>query len=664
MKFWFCGLLLACSACIAAEVPLIDFARHERYHDVKISPNGEYLAASAVVNGKMVLTLLHLGDLKGVNIVPRETDELAQFWWVAPTRVMYTVGRKIGGLEVPLATGELFTVAADGSEQKMIFGYGGGTNFQGATHIQHATSEAAFGEFIAPLHDDPNSALIASYAVNGATLGNVRTASSIGVFPEAFRIDLRTGSKARVATSPLRNAQFIADQKGVVRIAYGIDVDRMEKVYYRAGNGADWEVIFDQSHDGLLVEPRAFGSDAKTLYLTCGGVNGVGGICRWDSQTRKIQTVWSGIESGPTELMLKADESDAFAIESMPGRPAVSLLDKAAPDAKLIADLMQQFSGQRVHLGAQTIDGTKRIVSVSGDVNPGEFYLLDLKTKKLSFLLARRPWLKSEQLAPMEPFKIAARDGVNLHGYLTRPSGKPDAKDAPLVVYVHGGPHGVRDFWQYDPEVQMLASRGYAVLQVNYRGSGGYGEKFQQSGFREWGGKMQDDITDATHWAIEQGIANPKRICIYGGSYGGYAALEGAVREPDLYKCTIGNAGIYDLRLMYSRGDIPQSIFGENYLKVVLGEDQSQLYDRSPIAHLDKLKAHVMLIVGGADVRVPPVQAENLHNALNQRKIDHEWIYERTEGHGFYDEKHIVGMYEKILAFLDREIGPASAVRK
>lgn len=664
MKFLLCGLLLTCSVCFAAEVPLADFARHERYHDVKISPDGEYLAASAIVNGKTVLALLHLGDLKGVNIVPRENDELAQFWWVAPNRVMYTIGRKSGGLEAPVATGELFTVNATGGEQKMIFGYGGGVNFQGATHIQHATSEAAFGELISPLRDDPNDALIASYPVNGPALGQWRAASSNGVFPEAFRIDLRTGAKVRVTTSPLRNAQFIADQKGNVRIAYGVDVDRMVKVYYRAENGGDWEPIFDQSRDGTIVEPRAFGADGRTLYLTCDGANGVGGICRWDSQTKKLQTLWSGVESGPIELMLKADESDAFAIESMPGRPAVTLLDKNAPDAKLIAELMGQFPGQRVHLGAQTIDGTKRIVSVSGDVNPGEFYLLDLKTRKLSFLIARRPWLKPEQLAPMEPFKIAARDGVDLHGYLTRPTGKPEAKNSPLVVFVHGGPHGVRDFWRFDADVQMLASRGYAVLQVNYRGSGGYGEKFLQSGFREWGGKMQDDITDATRWAIAQGIADAKRICIYGGSYGGYAALEGAVKEPDLYKCTIGNAGIYDLRLMYTRGDIPQSIFGENYLKLVLGEDQSQLYDRSPIAHLDKLKAHVMLIVGGADVRVPPVQAENLHNALNQRKIDHEWIYERTEGHGFYDEKHIVEMYEKMLAFLDREIGAASATHQ
>jgi dipeptidyl aminopeptidase/acylaminoacyl peptidase len=219
----------------------------------------------------------------------------------------------------------------------------------------------------------------------------------------------------------------------------------------------------------------------------------------------------------------------------------------------------------------------------------------------------------------------------------------------------------MRDSWRFDPEVQLLASRGYAVVQVNYRGSGGFGDAFMQAGFREWGARMQDDVTDATRWAVEQGVADAGRVCIMGTSYGGYAALEGVIREPDLYKCAIGSAGPYDLRLMYTRGDIPQSLFGDNYLKMVLGEDRDALYDRSPIAHLDRLKAGVMLIVGGADIRVPAVQGENLHNALLQRKIDHEWMYERTEGHGYYSEQHLAQMYEKILAFLDRQIGTHGA---
>ena len=662
MRRWLAwALLTGFASTVAAETALQDFARHERYRDVKLSPNGDYLAASAVINDRTVLSLIDLHSMKGVNIVPRDADELARFWWVGPHRVMYTVGYKVGGLEVPAPSGELYTVDADGKDQRLIFGARAG--IQGASHISHATSELAYGDLISPLRDTPNMALIASYPVNGPDLGSHRTGSAIGVYPEAYRIDVRNGSKTRVTTSPLRNAEFMADQRGAVRLAYGADLDQHQKVYYRASDSADWELLFDQGRDGFALFPEAFSRDGKAIYLTCAGALGFGGICRWDAQTRKLETLWSGNESGPTGLMLKADESDPFAIESMPGRPAVSFLDKNAPEAKLLISMMQQFPGQRVHMGSQTDDGTKRIVLVDSDVNPGEFYLLDLKTQKLSLLLARRPWIKQDQMSPVEPITFAARDGLALHGYLTRPPGRSDANNLPTVVYVHGGPYGVRDAWSFDPDVQALASRGYAVVQVNYRGSGGYGDKFVQAGFREWGGKMQDDVTDATRWAIAQGVADPKRVCIFGGSYGGYAALEGAVKEPDLYKCTIGYVGIYDLRLMYTRGEIPQSIFGENYLKNVLGENQDELYDRSPIAHLDRLKAKVMLVVGGADVRVPAVQGENLHNALVARKIDHEWLYERTEGHGFYDETHLTQLYEKMLAFLDRTIGPSASAR-
>jgi dipeptidyl aminopeptidase/acylaminoacyl peptidase len=261
----------------------------------------------------------------------------------------------------------------------------------------------------------------------------------------------------------------------------------------------------------------------------------------------------------------------------------------------------------------------------------------------------------------MEPVKFAARDGLSLHGYLTRPPGREANKNLPMVVLVHGGPYGVYDDWSYHSDVQILASRGYTVLQVNFRGSGGYGGKFRDAGWREWGRKMQDDVTDATHWAITQGYADPQRICIFGASYGGYAALEGAVREPDLYRCAIGYVGIYDLRMMYKRGDIPQSTFGKNYLKRAIGEDNDELYDRSPIAHLDRLKAKVMLIVGGSDSRVPEEQGKQLHAALHARGIEHDWLYQRNEAHGFYNEAHTVELYEKLLGFLDRQIGAQKA---
>ncbi|MDR3388737.1 MAG: S9 family peptidase [Rudaea sp.] len=659
--FWSIALFAVCAPVFAAEVPIADFARHEEYRSVKISPNGEYLAATAVVNGQVVLELVNMADMRPRALRPREGDDIADYWWVAPDRLMYTEGVHVAGIDRPVSSGELFSIKADGSGAALLFGYrAGADDSHMATLIKKQTADTASGDLITPLRDDPMHALIASYAWNGPG----HTSSSLNVHPEVYRIDLRDGKKTLVTTSPLRGARFLADHTGAIRFALGVDADQVRKVWYRDAQGGDWQLLHDENKQHERFTPLMFDRSNDAVYVICDGANGVGGVCRWNAATRKQDLLWSAKDSSAIELVRTFDELDAFAIRTMPGRPAVTLLDKSAPEAALLVEIMKQLPGEDIVFTSASFDGRKAVFLAHADTDPGVFYLYDVDKKKIVELFQSRRWIKPEQMASMEPIALTARDGLALHGYLTRPPGKPAAKQLPTVVLVHGGPYFVHDTWQYEPEVQMLASRGYAVLQVNFRGSGGYGDAFTRAGFREWGGKMQDDITDATHWIVDQGIADASRVCIFGTSYGAYAALEGAVKEPDLYKCAVGNAGIYDLRLMFTRGDVPQSLFGENYLKMVLGEDQSALWERSPMAHLDKLKAAVMLIVGGADTRAPPVQGESLHNALLQRKVEHEWLYERTEGHGFYTEAHAAEMDEKILAFLDRQIGvqkPATA---
>jgi dipeptidyl aminopeptidase/acylaminoacyl peptidase len=650
-------IVLAAGACSASAADIADFAKHPQYKQVKISPNGEYLAVTTIINDKTALGLIHLADMKGQNLGAREGAEIAGFDWVSPDRVMYTVGEHWGGKDQSVANGELYTVKGDGTDAALVFGYRAAATMTTASHIKQADIDFAIGGLIAPLLAEPNYALISSYAFNGPDHSD----SFIGAFPEGYKIDLRDGKKTRIVTSPLRRAEFLADHEGVIRFAFGTDADQWRKVYYRASGKADWEQLWDEGKGAEGFMPILFDRGNKAVYAHCGSAN-LGGICRWDTATRKLTSLWSSKDSSVAELVETFDGLDAFAIRTMPGRPAVVLLDKSAPEATLLVTLMKQFPGEDIQFASATRDGKKVVFLAQADADPGIFYLYDADKKKASALLERRRWIKPEQMASMEPVLLKSRDGIDLHGYLTKPPGKETAKNLPTVVFVHGGPYGMRDEWGFDPEVQLLASHGYAVLQVNFRGSGGYGLDFEKAGYREWGGRMQDDVTDATRWAVAQGVADPKRVCIFGASYGGYAALEGAVKEPDLYKCAIGYVGVYDLRLMHSRGDTTQSAFGVNFLKKVLGEDESDLWNRSPIAHLDALKAKVMLIVGGEDRRVPPIQGENLHNALLKNKIDHEWVYERSEGHGFYNEQHTSELYLKIIAFLDREIGAKAAV--
>jgi dipeptidyl aminopeptidase/acylaminoacyl peptidase len=310
-------------------------------------------------------------------------------------------------------------------------------------------------------------------------------------------------------------------------------------------------------------------------------------------------------------------------------------------------------------------DASRAIVWVRGDQNPGEFYLLNTETMEMRFLVAALPELPKDELVPMRPVRIEARDGLELHALLTLPEDRDE--DLPLIVNVHGGPFGVVDRWGYNMEAQLMAHHGYATLQVNYRGSGGRGDDFERAGWKEWGGKMQDDVTDATRWAIEQGIADPDRICIYGGSYGGYASLMGVIKEPDLYQCAVGYVGVYDLPWFRS-GDgndfSSQRGYGrdaranfERFMSTAVGDDMEKLRANSPVHNVDRIKADLYLVHGGSDVRVVIGHLERLRKALDEAGKDYEWMVKEEEGHGFYDVDNRVELYDSMLEFFDEHIG-------
>jgi dipeptidyl aminopeptidase/acylaminoacyl peptidase len=226
----------------------------------------------------------------------------------------------------------------------------------------------------------------------------------------------------------------------------------------------------------------------------------------------------------------------------------------------------------------------------------------------------------------------------------------------PLVVIPHGGPFGIYDVWGFDTDAQMLAAAGYAVLQPNFRGSGNHGRAFEQAGAGQWGKAMQDDVTDATRWAIEQGIADPKRICIHGASYGAYAALMGAAREPELYRCASGYIGVYDLPLMHTRGDVQKRRSGETYLREWIGPAES-LRGVSPVNLAGQIKAPVFLAAGGEDQRAPIAHTERMQKALQKAGVPVETLTFKTEGHGFYDPEHRKEYYARLLAFFDKHLG-------
>lgn len=647
IRRWMMALSFACAMVLQAQpVPLADLARHDQYREVKISPDGKYLAATAVVKGHAVLVLINLSNKKAQLVRPREEDDVTEFWWASGTRVVYTVGTRIGGYDAPLSTGELYGVNADGSDSVMLYGVRKQTMSTGSL-IPGAVSTRGSADFIAAIPDDPNHILVSTRIWDPA--------GRAGAIPVAHRMDVRTGTLSGDIVAPMRNAEFLADHEGRIRFAWGEDDDGSYHVFQNPVDGGGWKAMPEASAG--RSQPLAFNRDDSVAYFSCPASDGFG-VCRWTQAKPTLEVLWSNPRVVPDGLMQGLGEDDIAGVTFMDGRASVVPFDMQSPAAQALVALMKHFPGESVQFVSGSRDGHQTVVLVQADADPGTFYLYDSTANKLALLLQRAPWINPGMMATKQPFEFAARDGMKLQGYVSYPPGHVNGKQLPTVVMVHGGPFGVRDRWDYDPEVQALATHGYAVVQVNYRGSGGYGFDFEKAGWREWGGKMQDDVTDATRWAIAQGIADPKRLCIYGASYGGYAALEGAVKEPDLYKCAIGYVGVYDLPMMYRDGDIHRSKYGKNYLKRELGDDMAELAAHSPINQLDALKAHVMLVVGGQDERVPSIQGISLHKALLKRNVPHVWLEKPDEMHGFYDEANITELYTQMLQFIGSNIGP------
>jgi len=644
--------LCGCAFVLNAEpVSFTDLAKHLQYRTVKISPDGTHLAATSVLkDGQTVLSLFDLVNKKGANIAPRQDEDVLDFWWASPNRVLYTEAEHDGSWDVPIATGELYAVNADGGAQEMLYGYRK-TGMETGTLVQHVTAENGSAQFLSRIAGDPDHVLV--------EITDWEASGNLGNFTTVYKMDVRDGRKAKVATAPMRQAHYLADHKGNVRFAAGEDLDGDLKIYMRPIGSDQWELLSQASSDRDW--PLAFSPDDSTVWFECPGAERGFGVCRFDPATKKMTNVWSNPDVEMDDLAQGLARDSVMGVRFVDGRPALSVFDAKSPDAQALIALMQQYPGEDAGFVSGTDDGSKTIAVVQADVDPGTYFLYDRANNKFTPILQRASWIDPNQMARKQPITFAARDGLKLQGYISYPPGQEKATHLPMVVFVHGGPYGIRDHWGYDNYVQALATHGYAVLQVNYRGSGGYGYNFTKAGYHEWGGKMQDDVTDATRWAIAQGIADPNRVCIYGGSYGGYAALEGAVKEPDLYKCAVGYSGVYDLPRFESRRDAAQTLYSEDFWRRTMGTDETVLAQHSPIYQLGSLKAKVMLIVGGKDKIVLPEQGENLHAALQDRKVPHEWLYMPDEWHGFYTEDHINEVLTKVNAFLDANIGPGAA---
>jgi dipeptidyl aminopeptidase/acylaminoacyl peptidase len=649
------GLSIAVLAAALAAAPaahaldIEPYIKKDKFEQIKISPKGDYYAATVPLEDRSVLAIIRRSDNKVTgNFSLGKNTVVADFSWVNPTRVLISMGEKYGSLDRPSLTGELYAINADGTQAELLVGYRVQTSAgSGAgTHIQPKKVEAVAAFLVDDLPADDKTVIITV------------SPFAADAYSRAERMDVYTGRRTRVASAPVRNASFTTDNAGVVRFAHGAGTDLVNKLYYRKGEGESWELLSDDSRDGHDESPLGFSADNRIAYLEVENTKGTDAIVAYDTVTGARTEVLRNPVADPLAVIYKPGSGVPVGAYFVADRPTAQFFDATAPEAKLQRLLEEAFKDSTVRVTSETDDGATALVRVSNDRNPGDYYLFDTRTLKATYGLSNREWLDPDEMNPVAPIEFKARDGLAIHGYLTRPKGS-EGKRLPMVVMPHGGPFGIRDYWGFNEEAQLLASAGYAVLQVNFRGSGGYGRDFRYAGARQWGGTMQDDVTDATRWAVGQGIADAGRVCLYGASYGGYASLMGVAKEPALYRCAVGYVGVYDLPMMHTTGDISERTSGRNFVNEWIGP-RDQVAAVSPTRLAERIKVPVFLAAGGEDERAPIEHSRMMERALQKAGVPVETLYFDTEGHGFYLPEHRREFYTKLLAFLSRNLGGAT----
>ena len=602
----------------------------------QVSPTGEFFSVIVPSEDRSSLVIYDRASNKlTANVALKEGQFVSSYSWVGDKRVVLSLAVRTGRKERPTATGDLWGIDADGKNGRYLFSE---TELYAAAFV------------IEPVVDEQGDILV-----------GLQPWQYTGVIPyiHMAKLDVMTGRlKPFAARIPIRNVDVVlTDKAGKARIIMGTLDSGLTQLFHRMREGADWVMINDETKTKREISPLSFTNAGKSIFARVAEANKASYLVRIDLDTGKETVIYAPKRASIGSIQQTSDGQDAYAVSDfdIDPRGGLATFNGKLPEAQLSDELAELFPGQSAIIQNFSRDGRFASVLVSSDQNPGQYYVHDRDNKKLHKSGSVRSGITPSQMARMEPVEFTARDGLKISGWLSMPK-NPTVK-LPMVVLPHGGPYGVVDRWGFDEEVQLLASRGYAVLQINFRGSGGYGMDFVDAGMLEWGGKMQHDLTDGTRAVISTFNIDPARVCMYGISYGAYAALMAVAIEPALYRCAIGFSGVYDLALMPKQGDIRNTAYGRNYLSDILVDDKKWLAERSPTNLANSIKAPVLLIHGGRDTRTPLKHAETMRSALIKAGNEPGWLYQPLEGHGFFNPQNRIAAYQTILDFLDKHIG-------
>jgi dipeptidyl aminopeptidase/acylaminoacyl peptidase len=629
-------------------IPIETFARNPQARGLRLSPDRKSLAFIMDANQRAQVAVMDLEK----NVITRITNFTKQntssFRWVNNERLVISLDHQ--GNE----SYGVYAVNKDGSQFRVLVEPPVIQGLRGAAFARYTTVEA-------PIPGNDREVIVAS---------NDRSAR----VPDLYRMDVYNGRRTLLTlTRPPEVRDWVIDNDGVARVATSWEKGPRQYVtWYRPTADAPWVEIQRSGPADARFVPLSFAKDDKTLYVRSNIGRDTDAIFSYDPANKTMGPLLFEASDGydmpdeditsidqtsftnpPGGLLISPDTGEIVGFSYEGAKPVTVWTDPAY--AKVQAAIDAALPG-RVNRLILAKEGQRMLVVSRSDRHRGTWFWFDPKANSLEPIFEVAPWFKESEMAEMRPIEYRARDGLRIRGYLTLPPGR-DPKNLPVVVYPHGGPWA-RDTWGFDTDAQFFANRGYAVLQMDFRISTGYGRKHFAAGWKQVGRAMQDDKNDALAWLVQQGIGDPKRVCIYGGSYGGYAVLWGLARDPDLYRCGINLVGVSDwdiiMRGLWFQG---REIFGPDELSEWIGnidnaEDRQRLDSISPVKQVARIKAPLLHGYGFNDPRVPIDHLKVMERALRSAdKITSSVTYD-DEGHGWRNPENRVDWYRRVDAFL------------
>ena len=584
-----------------------------------ISPDGKMMAYLAPVNDVLNVWVKTIGKADDRAVTEDKIRGIRRYFWAEDSKhIMYL--QDVGGDE----NWRLYGVNLNTNEVKDFTPYE-------EVQVQIIDTNKHF----------PNELLI------GMNKDNPRV-------HDVYHLDLTTGELNLVAKNPGNIASWLADAELKVRCAVASTAEGGFELMVRESEQSEWEKLLTwDSEDSMTSGPVSFNKDGDALYLIDSRNTNTGRLVRMQIETGDIKVIAEDPQYDAGSVLIHPDSYEVQAVAFTRARTEWIVLDESIKDD--FTAIAQLDHGDFYVSDRDNADQTW-LISFTKDNGPVSYYSYQLEKKKGTFLFDHMPELNKYALTHMEPISYKARDGLTIHGYMTFPSWK-EKKNLPTVLCVHGGPWG-RDAWGYDPVAQWFANRGYACLQVNFRGSTGYGKDFVNAGDREWGAKMHDDLIDGVNWAVENGYADPEKVAIFGGSYGGYAALAGATFTPDVFCCAVDIVGPSNLvTLLKSIPPYWSTMLAMFNKRVGNPETEEEfLKSRSPLFKVDQIEIPILIAQGANDPRVKQAESEQIVEAMKKKGLAYEYMLFPDEGHGFARPENRLKFYAAAEKFLAKHL--------